>query len=401
VDGRFAVTIESAGGSAGGTKTRNPEYPRLLEELLRRTTAMGATIEDAVVTSRQVSNLPESERRIRIEGRPYPFAARPDEDFTALRLGLTRPQGDIGSSRVQGGGNQRKRITLTFRIDPPVDRSEIASRLGAVQEAPSGRRAGIAVGVTRERIEVAIERWKQIGRDAFNAEFGTAGARRYVLLDDEVAIDALALLIGARAIAGLDAAGPWRSDRANVATPLRDMGFGVEDLENPLEAPLGADPGNYADLAGRLGGTDVAVRRMGRREQRFLRGALGIGSGDPRATAICGLCARTLPQSLLVAAHIKPRYLCSDEERVDMPHVGWALCALGCDALFERGYLVVGDGGRVQALRDESDQPAALTEVIQSLQSTVAVGWTPQRQRYFEAHRASHSEGPVSGQQAR
>lgn len=54
-------------------------------------------------------------------------------------------------------------------------------------------------------------------------------AERYVITTELGDVDALALLLGARALAGLDTTGPWRGDRDNVAQPLRELGFRVGD----------------------------------------------------------------------------------------------------------------------------------------------------------------------------
>jgi len=47
---------------------------------------------------------------------------------------------------------------------------------------------------------------------------------------------------------------------------------------------------------------------------------------------------------LLIASHIKPRNLCSHEERLH-PNIATLMCLLGCDSLYERGYLRVRDDG--------------------------------------------------------
>lgn len=386
----FSLTIESSGGATGYGNVRNPEYPLLLEEALRRLSSLDVELIDALVDSRRVVQLSTEERRIHIDGQPFPIRLSGIEDFGLLRRGLTRPQGDIGSARSVGGGNQRKRATLAFRSPTPTTRSELMRALSATEPSARERRSGIASGLLEAHLEAAIADWRRLGRDAFLAHYQTPSARDYVVVDGEDEMDAMALILGARAIAGLDLEGPWRGDRVNVAEPLRRLGFGVEDLGRPTEGPLGPDPANYVGLAERLGGTDVAVRRLGRREQRFLRGALGIATGDPNAVSSCGMCARIFPQGFLVAAHIKPRHMCSDAERLDLHHVGWALCLAGCDALFEQGYLGVNDEGRIVGLGPPATVPAALQDLIDPLLGSRAPGWSSNRTVYFEAHRLLH-----------
>lgn len=235
----FAVTVESSGGATGSGDVRNPEYPLLMEEVLRRLSSLDVDLMDAFVDSRRVAHLPEAERRINVDGRPFPITLAPDDDFTALRRGLTRPQGDIGSSRSIGGGNQRKRATLVFKSSTPKRRSDLIESLHARESGGRGRRSGITTGLSAAHLEAAIADRRRMGRDDFLAKYRAPAARRYVVVDGDDEMDAMALILGARAIAGLAIESAWRGDRENVATPLRRLGFAVEDLERPTEGPLG------------------------------------------------------------------------------------------------------------------------------------------------------------------
>ena len=71
----------------------------------------------------------------------------------------------------------------------------------------------------------------------------------------------------------------------------------------------------------------------------------------------CALCGRVFDNSLLVAAHIKPRQKCTSEEIWDIPNIAMPACLFGCDASFERGYLSVDSGSlwaSPEALKIES-----------------------------------------------
>lgn len=59
-----------------------------------------------------------------------------------------------------------------------------------------------------------------------------------------------------------------------------------------------------------------------------------------------------LPARLLVAAHIAPRHALSDEQRRRLDDVAMLACALGCDALFEWGYVTVDEHGTLRAGMD-------------------------------------------------
>lgn len=120
-----------------------------------------------------------------------------------------------------------------------------------------------------------------------------------------------------------------------------------------------------------------------RLEQGLLRKYLLGG----RTSADCALCGETFPISLLVAAHIKPRAACSDSERKQYKTNLMAVCALGCDALFERGYLSVARGrvvsGPLKASGFAGDRVGAISGRVCSKRS-------PASASHFKWHRAKH-----------
>ncbi len=82
-----------------------------------------------------------------------------------------------------------------------------------------------------------------------------------------------------------------------------------------------------------------------RLEQAYLRKNLLRG----RLKAPCAICGDDLPARLLIAGYIKPRPNTSEEERRDYAASSMLTCALGCDALYEWGYIVVDAGGKIRA----------------------------------------------------
>lgn len=98
------------------------------------------------------------------------------------------------------------------------------------------------------------------------------------------------------------------------------------------------------------GGQSTSILRevLARREQAALRKHL-LG-GHPHG--ICALCGCSLPAALLVAAHIVPRHRLTEVERRNLSTIAMLACALGCDALFEHGYIAVDGSGLVQDLSD-------------------------------------------------
>jgi hypothetical protein len=132
-----------------------------------------------------------------------------------------------------------------------------------------------------------------------------------------------------------------------------------------------------------LGDLDREVVSFRRQEQAFLRAYL-FGASD---TSTCALCASEMPVELLIAAHIKPRAECNDSERRDFTNNVVPMCLLGCDALFERGLVVV-DKGKVRVrLRGLAGDRL---KSFSSLNGQLSKAWKPGRIPYFEWH-ARHS----------
>lgn len=131
------------------------------------------------------------------------------------------------------------------------------------------------------------------------------------------------------------------------------------------------------------GALDREYTTKGRREQSYLRRLLLGG----RKTAVCEMCGEPLPSDLLAAAHIKPRAECSLRERRDARHIVLLLCLLGCDALYERGYVTVDDRGRY-AVSKRSAIADGLMRRLPSQRKTCRA-WATQTRGYFTWHRVN------------
>ena len=126
---------------------------------------------------------------------------------------------------------------------------------------------------------------------------------------------------------------------------------------------------------------DAVTTVMVRREQSALRRVL-VGTTTEEE---CGICGRMLPVSLLVAAHIKQRSECTQVEKADIPFIAMPICTLGCDALYEAGWVTV-DDGVVKTARTASP---ALSDVLGGLSGTKCTYWVPARESYFRWHRGN------------
>jgi len=85
---------------------------------------------------------------------------------------------------------------------------------------------------------------------------------------------------------------------------------------------------------------DVTSTVKKRAEQSLLRAYHLRGC----KTGICTLCGNELPENLLVASHIKLRSKCTKEEKLDFKNIATLMCKLGCDDLYEKGYVALVKG---------------------------------------------------------
>jgi len=131
------------------------------------------------------------------------------------------------------------------------------------------------------------------------------------------------------------------------------------------------------------GQTDLLTVTKRRGEQGLLRGFLMKG----RESLPCALCGRDFAPEHLITAHIKKRHHASEAERRDTAIVV-PMCVMGCDALFERGWIGVKDG-EVIRLKTAKTTPAA-EEIILRLLGSPVTFWNPQTKPYFEWHLQHH-----------
>jgi hypothetical protein len=146
--------------------------------------------------------------------------------------------------------------------------------------------------------------------------------------------------------------------------------------KDPAAVSLGYAPVAPDPQFGVFDRTAVAKYRV---EQGALRHVL-IGDAT---VGTCALCGRELPVDLLVAAHIKKRAECSDDERNDLRNVAMLACSLGCDRLYELGYVTVGPDGAVLT----SPVEGALAEQLARLDGRVTRAHHVASAGYFAWHR--------------
>jgi len=122
-----------------------------------------------------------------------------------------------------------------------------------------------------------------------------------------------------------------------------------------------------------------------RTEQRAIRQFLLKG----KSTGLCVICGSSFPPELLVASHIKPRALCTDAEKRDVENNTALMCTLGCDALFERGFIGV-HAGKVIAGPTVSALKVVRSAVARLIGLPCPV-YSPRSAKYFR-YRVEHPD---------
>jgi len=159
------------------------------------------------------------------------------------------------------------------------------------------------------------------------------------------------------------------------------------ELMEPLFGIAGANPdelevssskaAEVAEIEGDLDGLTSAFSRI---EQGYLRESL-FGSA---ARFSCALCGALLPRELLVAAHIKKRSVRSPSERRDAANIVMAACNVGCDVLFERGFISVDTTGRVVSAGKTGG--SVLADRLDALNGRACSAFTAESGGYFLWH---------------
>ena len=135
-----------------------------------------------------------------------------------------------------------------------------------------------------------------------------------------------------------------------------------------------------------LESTDLEITAIARREQAFWQQFLF----KDRDMGTCALCGAVLPTNLMVVAHIKPRHLCSHEERLD-PHNVMPACVFGCDALFDKRVVYVED----RIIRtSNSDLTGDLRRWIEQLLGKECSYWNEASAKYFIEHAKAARDRP-------
>ena len=114
-----------------------------------------------------------------------------------------------------------------------------------------------------------------------------------------------------------------------------------------------------------------------------------------RELASCALCGHEYPIRFLVAAHVKKRSICNDDERRDLRHVAMLACTFGCDALYEAGWITVGQDGHVQTVPLDGVPEGRIRDHLRHLAGHRCAAHCHASEPYFGWHRTTMFRGPT------
>jgi len=134
--------------------------------------------------------------------------------------------------------------------------------------------------------------------------------------------------------------------------------------------------------------TDGLGIRPTRLEHRYI--VRHLFQGKP--TGHCCICLNEYPRHLLVAAHIKKRSACNTKEKLDIENIAIPMCRLGCDPLFEHGYIAVKNGKVVKHPSREMTEATAL--YVDGIIGQKVTGWNRKNRKYFDWHLDAHGFEP-------
>ena len=209
-----------------------------------------------------------------------------------------------------------------------------------------------------------------------------------IVWDEE---DVVGASLGPEVVAALLQSGNNQGAPITVGSEaLAFTGFTGEAGSEPIEEPepVGSavvsppDPGKAGLIDFKKAGVDSRAWKKVREEQRDLK----KGKFGAAKYLDCALCGRTLPATVVRAAHIKARKYCQLEEYLQLANIMPA-CALGCDELFEHGYVYVDKGGFVRAAPSSADTPE-LAQAAKALDGRTCSAMSTHSKDFYAFHRA-------------
>jgi hypothetical protein len=145
----------------------------------------------------------------------------------------------------------------------------------------------------------------------------------------------------------------------------------------------------YINRLHALSSTDAFFTSKLRLEHLLLKTILFFG----KTKCECAICGREFPVNLLIAAHIKKRAKCTLNERLDH-NIVMPACVMGCDALYEKGYISLDWEGTIVSLKENTlhCQPKIYINTLAGRRSSFH---KEKNSSYFMEHYQMHTKNKV------
>lgn len=120
----YEIVYHHKAGGRGSPRSVNADYHEGLELLLGRLGSIGCTILGVSVDSSVAQELEPADRQLDLD---FPLSVDRNTDPRALRLLITRAQKSVARrpDAKPTGGNDQKRIRITFALDRSVHSDEL------------------------------------------------------------------------------------------------------------------------------------------------------------------------------------------------------------------------------------------------------------------------------------
>lgn len=125
--------------------------------------------------------------------------------------------------------------------------------------------------------------------------------------------------------------------------------------------------------------TETEITSTRRLEQGYLKKNL-FGK---KIIGTCACCKKEYPVSYLITAHIKKRTFCKPNERKDL-NVVMPMCKMGCDELYEKGYISVSNGLFVDMAKTPNS--SELQKYINQISGSKCDFYNEKSKTYFDWH---------------
>jgi hypothetical protein len=124
----FEIVYHHKAGARGSDRSVNADYHEGLELVLTRLATLGCSIHGIAVDSGVARELPPEQRELDLR---YPLELTERTDVKSLRLDITRAQKPVArrEDAKPGGGNDQKRIRITFTSGQWINHQQMASLL--------------------------------------------------------------------------------------------------------------------------------------------------------------------------------------------------------------------------------------------------------------------------------